>query len=112
MHSYLLLNGVAPSLDHGVWPKRLAEGDRCIQYWLEPLPLAACAIRRSKRGTKSEADLPVEDLRGDRLRAHEFAEQANNFLRCFAEKNLPLTVQAKQFSDGDPRRDLPVEPVG
>ena len=50
-----------------------------ISSSLCPSPLA---LFEDQKGELVKSDLPVEDLRGDRLRAREFAEQANNFLRC------------------------------
>jgi predicted dehydrogenase len=35
-----------------------------------------------REGNLVKTDLPVKDLRGDTLRAYEFAEQDKNFLRC------------------------------
>ena len=40
------------------------------------------ALFEDKEGNLVKTDLPVTDLRGDALRAYEFAEQDKNFLRC------------------------------
>jgi predicted dehydrogenase len=42
---------------------------------------SAVALFEDKEGTLVKSDLPVRDLRGDPLRAYEFAEQDKNFLR-------------------------------
>jgi predicted dehydrogenase len=44
-----------------------------------PSPLA---LFEDKEGELVKSDLTVQDFRGDSLRAYEFAEQDNNFLRC------------------------------
>ena len=65
-----------------------------------------------KKGELVKSDLPVQDLRGDALRAHEFAEQANNFLALYSRRRICREqFKSSCSADGDPRRDLPVEPV-
>jgi predicted dehydrogenase len=43
---------------------------------------SSLALFEDKEGTLVKSNLPVHDLRGDPLRAYEFAEQDKNFLRC------------------------------
>jgi predicted dehydrogenase len=52
-----------------------------------------------QRGELVKTDLPVQDLRGDPLRAYEFAEQDKNFLRCVRgeESAINSSSQAVQL---------------
>jgi predicted dehydrogenase len=62
---------------------------------------SALALFEDQKGELVKSDLPVQDLRGDALRAHEFAEQANNFLRCIRgeESAVNSSSQAVQLME-------------
>jgi predicted dehydrogenase len=63
-----------------------------------PSPLA---LFEDQDGELVKSDLPVQDLRGAPLRAHEFAEQDNNFLRCIRgeESAVNSSSQAVQLME-------------
>jgi predicted dehydrogenase len=63
-----------------------------------PSPLA---LFEDKDGELVKSDLPVQDLRGDPLRAYEFAEQDKNFLRCVRgeESAVNSSSQAVQLME-------------
>jgi predicted dehydrogenase len=63
-----------------------------------PSPLA---LYEDKQGTLVKINLPVHDLRGDPLRAYEFAEQDKNFLRCIRgeESAVNSSSQAIQLME-------------
>jgi predicted dehydrogenase len=63
-----------------------------------PSPLA---LFEDKEGTVVKVDLSVRDLRGDPLRAYEFAEQDKNFLRCLRgeESAVNSSSQAIQLME-------------
>jgi predicted dehydrogenase len=63
-----------------------------------PSPLA---LFEDKEGTLVKSNLPVNDLRGDPLRAYEFAEQDKNFLRCVRgeESTVNSSSQAIQLME-------------
>jgi predicted dehydrogenase len=63
-----------------------------------PSPLT---LFEDKGGTVVKVDLPVRDLRGDPLRAYEFAEQDRNFLRCVGgdESAVNSSSQAIQLME-------------
>jgi predicted dehydrogenase len=65
------------------------------------LCLSPLALFEDQKGELVKSELPVEDLRGDHLRAHEFAEQANNFLRCIRgeESAVNSSSQAVQLME-------------
>jgi predicted dehydrogenase len=65
------------------------------------LCLSPLALFEDQKGELVQSDLPVQDLRGDALRAHEFAEQANNFLRCIRgeESAVNSSSQAVQLME-------------
>jgi predicted dehydrogenase len=69
-----------------------------IDSTLCPSPVA---LFEDKEGTVVKADLSVEDLRGDPLRAYEFAEQDRNFLRSVRgeESAVNSSVQAIQLME-------------
>jgi predicted dehydrogenase len=59
------------------------------------------ALFEDKGGELVRSELPVADLRGDPLRAHEFAEQGKNFLRCIhgEEPAVNSSSQAVQLME-------------
>ena len=59
------------------------------------------ALFEDKEGTLVKSNLPVDDLRGDPLRAYEFAEQDKNFLRavCGEESAVNSSSQAIQLME-------------
>jgi predicted dehydrogenase len=63
-----------------------------------PSPLA---LFEDHEGELVRTDLPVKDLRGDPLRAYEFAEQDQNFLRCIRgeESAVNSSSQAVQLME-------------
>ena len=69
-----------------------------IDSSLCPSPLA---LFEDRGGDLVKTDLAVQDLRGDPLRAYEFAEQDNNFLRCVRgeEPAINSSSQAVQLME-------------
>ena len=63
--------------------------------------LCPLALFEDREGELVKTDLPVQDLRGDPLRAYEFAEQDNNFLRCVRgeESAVNSSSQAVQLME-------------
>src|SRR4029079_5299315 len=61
--------------------------------------LCPLALLEDREGELVKTDLPVQDLRGDPLRAYEFAEQDQNFLRCIRgeESAVNSSSQAVQL---------------
>jgi predicted dehydrogenase len=62
---------------------------------------SAVALFEDKGGELVRSELPAQDLRGDPLRAHEFAEQDKNFLRCIRgeESAVNSSSQAVQLME-------------
>jgi predicted dehydrogenase len=62
---------------------------------------SSLAFFEDKEGELIKSDLRVEDLRGDPLRAYEFAEQDKNFLRCIRgeESAVNSSSQAVQLME-------------
>jgi predicted dehydrogenase len=62
---------------------------------------SAVALFEDKGGELVRSELPTQDLRGDPLRAHEFAEQDKNFLRCIRgeESAVNSSSQAVQLME-------------